>query len=149
MGQEQKGHAGEVPNVVPSFGTGFGSHWGSSAAWGDAACVIPWVCYEFSGDPSILEDQYESMRGWVEFIRSVDKEDHGWRRHFHFGDWLALDAPDSSNLHGGTDVGYVYLTGYGGNIFRKRGGRLYRHRRGFCSRWHSGFLWIKNGRRMR
>lgn len=107
MGQEQKGHAGEVPNVVPSFGTGFGSHWGSSAAWGDAACVIPWVCYEFSGDPSILEDQYESMRGWVEFIRSVDKEDHGWRRHFHFGDWLALDAPDSSNLHGGTDVGYV------------------------------------------
>ena len=32
---------GEVPNVVPSFGTGFGSHWGSSAAWGDAACGVP------------------------------------------------------------------------------------------------------------
>lgn len=41
MAQEQKGHGGEVPNVVPSFGTGFGDHWGSSAAWGDAACVIP------------------------------------------------------------------------------------------------------------
>lgn len=32
MAQEQKGHGGEVPNVVPSFGTGFGDHWGSSAA---------------------------------------------------------------------------------------------------------------------
>lgn len=107
MAQEQKGHAGEVPNVVPSFGTGFGDPWGSSAAWGDAACVIPWVCYEFSGDCSILEDQYESMRGWVEFIRRVDGKDHGWRRHFHFGDWLALDAPNPAELRGGTDVGYV------------------------------------------
>ncbi|MDE7325012.1 MAG: glycoside hydrolase family 78 protein [Lachnospiraceae bacterium] len=107
MAQEQKGHEGEVPNVVPSFGTGFGDHWGSSAAWGDAACVIPWVCYEFSGDPSILQDQYDSMRGWVEFIRRVDGQDHGWRRHFHFGDWLALDSADPANLHGGTDVGYV------------------------------------------
>lgn len=107
MAQEQKGHGGEVPNVVPSFGTGFGNHWGSSAAWGDAACVIPWVCYEFSGDLSILEDQYESMRGWVEFIRQVDSENHGWRRHFHFGDWLALDAASPGEMHGGTDVGYV------------------------------------------
>ncbi len=107
MAQEQKGHGGEVPNVVPSFGTGFGDHWGSSAAWGDAACVIPWVCYEFFGDPSILEDQYESMRGWVEFIRQVDGEDHGWRRHFHFGDWLALDAANPAEMRGGTDVGYV------------------------------------------
>lgn len=107
MAQEQKGHDGEVPNVVPSFGTGFGDHWGSSAAWGDAACVIPWVCYEFSGDPSILEDQYESMRGWVEFIRQTDGKDHGWRRHFHFGDWLALDAANPAEMRGGTDVGYV------------------------------------------
>lgn len=107
MAQEQKGHEGEVPNVVPSFGTGFGNHWGSSAAWGDAACVIPWVCYEFSGDSSILEDQYESMRGWVEFIRRVDGKDHGWRRHFHFGDWLSLDVSEPSNMRGGTDVGYV------------------------------------------
>ena len=107
MAQEQKGHAGEVPNIVPSFGTGFGDPWGSSAAWGDAACVIPWVCYEFSGDPSILEDQYESMRGWVEFIRRIDGKDHGWRRHFHFGDWLALDAPNEEERRGGTEVGYV------------------------------------------
>ena len=107
MAKEQETHAGEVPNVVPSFGTGFGDFWGSSAAWGDAACVIPWVCYEFSGDTSILEDQYESMRGWVEFIRRVDGKDHGWRRHFHFGDWLALDAGNKNDLRGGTDVGYV------------------------------------------
>lgn len=102
LAQEQSARGGEVPNVVPAFG-----QTGSSAAWGDAACVIPWTLYEFYGDAAILSRQYTSMRAWVEFIRGVDKEDHGWRRHFHFGDWLALDAPAPDEVRGGTDVGLV------------------------------------------
>ncbi|MDE7297964.1 MAG: glycoside hydrolase family 78 protein [Lachnospiraceae bacterium] len=99
---EQKGRGGEVPNVVPSFGFK-----GCSAAWGDAACVIPWTVYEFTGDLSVLEDQYESMCGWVEYIRQTDGKEHNWRRRFHFGDWLALDAPNEEECRGGTEVGYV------------------------------------------
>lgn len=102
VAREQQSNDGAVPNVVPSFG-----HRDSSAAWGDAACVIPWTLYQFYGDPSILAAQFDSMKGWVDYIRRVDGDDHGWRRRFHFGDWLALDVWDENDKQGGTDVGYV------------------------------------------
>lgn len=104
---EQQTTNGEVPNVIPSFGNE-----GSSAAWGDAACVIPWTLYEFYGDKTILEEQYASMAAWVDYITSVDGSDNGWRRHFHFGDWLALDAPNKDEQRGGTDVGLIASTQY-------------------------------------
>lgn len=99
---EQGKRNGEVPDVIPSFG-----YTGCSAAWGDAACIIPWTMYQFYGDITILETQFESMRNWVDYITKVDGDDHGWRRHIHYGDWLALDAPNPKERHGGTDVGYV------------------------------------------
>lgn len=102
VAREQESNNGAVPNVAPSFG-----HRDSSAAWGDAACVIPWTLYQFYGDPAILAAQFDSMKGWVDYIARVDGDDHGWRRRFHFGDWLALDVWDESDKQGGTDVGYV------------------------------------------
>lgn len=100
--EEQRRNEGAVPNVIPSFG-----HTDCSAAWGDAACVIPWTLYQFYGDRSILAEQFDSMKGWVDYITRVDGTDHGWRRRFHFGDWLALDVWDENDRQGGTDVSYV------------------------------------------
>lgn len=104
MKLEQAVRRGKVPDVVPSF-----SVESTACAWGDAACIIPWMLYEVYGDVSILEDQYESMKGWVEYIRSVDGENHGWREVFHYGDWLALDNPNGSadSVMGGTDEGFI------------------------------------------
>ena len=99
---EQRANGGAVPNVIPSFGKR-----DCSAAWGDAACVIPWTLYQFYGDKSILARQFDSMKGWVEHIRAVDGENHGWRRQFHFGDWLALDIWDEDDKQGGTDMAFV------------------------------------------
>lgn len=104
---EQQSNAGAVPDVVPSFGKT-----GCSAAWGDASCIIPWTLYEFYGDKTILEQQYASMTAWVDYITSVDGNDNGWRRHFHYGDWLALDAPNPEELRGGTEVGLIASTQY-------------------------------------
>ena len=86
MANEQKALGGKVPDVVPSFGVK-----SCATVWGDAAVIIPWNLYLFYGDKSILEDQFESMRSWVDYITSVDGTDHGWRYVFHYGDWLALD----------------------------------------------------------
>lgn len=102
LAQEQCQRGGEVPNVIPSFG-----YAGFSAAWGDAACAIPWTLYQYYGDRTILEDQYESMCAWVEYIRCLDGECHGWRRQVHYGDWLALDASNPEDRRGGTEVDYV------------------------------------------
>lgn len=107
ISSEQAQLDGLVPDVVPAFGKS-----GCSAAWGDAACVIPMRLYEMYGDKTILEQQYDSMCAWVDYITKMDGDDCGWRRHFHYGDWLALDADLERDLRGGTDVSFVADTQY-------------------------------------
>ena len=65
-----------------------------AAAWGDAAVICPWTVYQCYGDRRLLEEQYESMVGWVEFIRGRSDDDHIWRRDFQFGDWLDFRGTD-------------------------------------------------------
>jgi len=65
----------------------------ASSAWGDAACICPWTIYQYYGDKRILQEQYESMKLWVEYIRDQGEDEYLWNTGFHFGDWLALDAP--------------------------------------------------------
>lgn len=104
MAKEQRVLEGAVPHVVPSCGVEE-----SACVWGDAACIIPWNLYLFYGDKSILEEQFESMRSWVDYVSVVDGKDHGWRNVFHFGDWLALDHPEggSEQCMGATDEGFI------------------------------------------
>lgn len=104
MAKEQSALDGKVPDVVPSCGVE-----STACVWGDASCIIPWNLYLFYGDKSILEDQFESMRSWVDYIRKVDGEDHGWRYVFHYGDWLALDNPvgGAEQVLGATDEEFI------------------------------------------
>ncbi|NIK74970.1 alpha-L-rhamnosidase [Paenibacillus castaneae] len=106
---------GSVPFVVPNvLGTepsgNFSAPLGSSA-WGDAAVICPWTIYLVYGDRRILEEQYESMKAWVDYIRRQGDDEYLWNTGFHFGDWLALDAkPDS--YFGATDSDYVSTAFY-------------------------------------
>ena len=109
MYREQQKQNGCVPFVVPDmimdkdFGTG-------SCAWGDAATVIPWNTYLFYGDKAVLEQQFPSMKAWVDYIRRVDEANgkrNLWLTGFHFGDWLALDAPMPGGCEGGTDKYFI------------------------------------------
>ena len=104
MKKEQKALGGKIPDVVPSCKVET-----SACVWGDASCIIPWHMYVVYGDKSILEDQFESMRDWVEYIRRVDGDDHGWRRMRGFGDWLALDHPKggAEQTLGATDEEFI------------------------------------------
>ncbi|MCD8068108.1 MAG: glycoside hydrolase family 78 protein [Lachnospiraceae bacterium] len=121
---EQADNSGAVPHVVPDVNSmaremnaeppcDFSADaWGEAgaSAWGDAATVIPWNLYLFYGDKKLLEQQYDNMRLWTDFIVSVDEKYCGGRRlwtcGFHFGDWLALDAEGESRF-GGTDKYFV------------------------------------------
>ncbi|HHV31823.1 MAG TPA: family 78 glycoside hydrolase catalytic domain [Clostridiales bacterium] len=87
---------GQVPFVVPQVmkDTDY-----SSSGWGDAAVICPWQIYLCYGDQKVLEEQYLSMKGWVEYIRS--QANHNlWDTGFHFGDWLALDKTNGSRFNG-------------------------------------------------
>ena len=62
--------------------------------WGDAVVVVPWVTYKFSGDKRILEDNYDGMKAWVEFMRSKARNNlYIWSNpdstFFGYGDWIA------------------------------------------------------------
>ncbi|MCM1125931.1 MAG: glycoside hydrolase family 78 protein [Lachnospiraceae bacterium] len=104
MASEQRGLDGKVPDTIPSFGKET-----TACVWGDAACIIPWNLYLFYGDKSILEDQFASMKSWVDYVRRVDGDDHGWRYVFHYGDWLALDNlnGNSEEVRGATDEEFI------------------------------------------
>ncbi len=52
--------------------------------------IIPWTMYLSYGDTRILENQYDSMKAWVEYMRRQAGETHLWNTGFHFGDWLAF-----------------------------------------------------------
>ena len=110
---EEKLHDGGVPYIIPDIkrddGEGLGLKYGS-CAWGDAAVVIPWNVYLFSGDLSLLERQYPAMQDWIHYILAQDHADGDkrlWQTDFHFADWLALDNPDKDSPLGGTDPYFI------------------------------------------
>lgn len=82
-----------------------------SCAWGDAATIIPWTIYNFFGDRALLEEQYQNMKLWVDYIRRIDETKCGsgylWTHGFHYGDWLALDNFHKDTCIGATDIYYV------------------------------------------
>ena len=87
--QRESGEVGQViPDLMPEGD--------SSAAWGDASTICPWQVYQTYGDQTVLADQFDSMCKWVDYIGLVTKTPNLWVDHFHFGDWLGLDAPSGS-----------------------------------------------------
>ena len=87
---------GLVPNVIPDILTrakGVAAK-GGATGWADAAVIIPWTVYQSYGDKRILETQYGSMKGWVDYMAHQSGDDYLWNnnKHWHWGDWLAYDA---------------------------------------------------------
>lgn len=103
---------GVVPMFVPD--NGFGRHKGDGifglaancddAVWGDAAILVPWAIYQSTGDVTVLENQYESMKAWLAYEErmakkhSVGDNQYIWTAGFHFGDWLAPGEDMLTNM---------------------------------------------------
>ncbi len=81
---------GSVPPVIPNI---LGEAAAGAAGWADAATIIPIDMYQVYGDRRILETQYESMKAWVEFIKS-NSPNNLWNTNWHFGDWLFFRPED-------------------------------------------------------
>jgi alpha-L-rhamnosidase len=81
---------GSVPYVIPDVLRDPGP---STAAWGDAATIVPWVVYERTGDAGLLARQLPSMKAWVDRMVDLAGDDLLWTGGFQFGDWLDPTAP--------------------------------------------------------
>lgn len=86
-----QGRDGCVPHVIPNIFDDMGG----SSAWSDAAVICPWEIYRTYGDKKVLEDQFDSMKAWIGWMR--ERSENGRRSYgSHFGDWLGLDSPEGS-----------------------------------------------------
>jgi len=101
---------GSVPWVVPNIivdggGTGWSDGFGATG-WADAAVIIPWTVYLYYGDKRILEEQYDSMKAWVNYMKVHAGESFIFDYGFHFGDWLSFS--DYMSYHyNAPDYGYA------------------------------------------
>ena len=103
---------GAVPFVIPnilSHKTRQGA--AASAGWADVAVVLPWIVYQSYGDKRILEEQYPSMKGWVEYMRKQAGDKYIWSSGFSFGDWLAF-ATTNPDYPGATTDKDLIQTAY-------------------------------------
>jgi alpha-L-rhamnosidase len=111
---------GRVANMIPSPESGM--HIGNksidfligAAGWGDAAVIVPWTLYQIFGDQRILQEQYASMKAWVEYERHQAQNKYApqgntaprylerrplayerylWDTNYHWGEWLEPDDP--------------------------------------------------------
>ncbi len=65
-------------------------------AWGDAGIIVPWTVYRTYGDTRIVENHYDAMSRWMEYLRESNpdllrKERLG----NNYGDWLAPKGDDT------------------------------------------------------
>lgn len=91
---------GAIPFVIPDIlkGSFFGRP-ESAAGWSDAGVIIPWNMYVAYGDRRIVEEQYPSMKAYLEYVRKAAKNDL-WNMGFQFGDWLSFRVDDSKGMIG-------------------------------------------------
>lgn len=112
--------SGGVPWVVPdiyddTYAYDLAGYTGQSeqvaAAWGDAATICPWTLYQHYGDIRILQEQYDSMKKYVDYIYHQGDNPFCWDTGHQLGDWVALDAPYGSFV-GATDTAFVATAYY-------------------------------------
>ena len=76
---------GAFPDLAPHIILGHGN-----AGWGDAGIIVPWTVWRFSGDTTILADNYAAMARHLAFMEKTSRD--LIRPDTLFGDWLAVDA---------------------------------------------------------
>lgn len=78
---------GVLPAIIPTSGWGY--HWANGPDWTSTIAIIPWNIYLFYGDSRILEENYDNLRRYVDYIDSKSPEgitDWG------LGDWVPVKS---------------------------------------------------------
>ena len=61
---------GLVPTVAPWYPR-FGGAFDYTPEWGAAAVLVPWLLYQWYGDHAILQEQFDTMRRFVDFMEQT------------------------------------------------------------------------------
>lgn len=90
---------GTLPAIIPTSGWGY--TWANGPDWTSSMVLVPWNVYKFYGDTRILEKNYESMKRYVNKIKSVAKNN---LTDWGLGDWVPIKT--SSNVEFTSSIFY-------------------------------------------
>jgi alpha-L-rhamnosidase len=97
---------GSVPHIIPDVFKQNDGQNGGATGWSDVATVVPWNMYLAYGDKELLQNQYPSMKAWVDFMQKKAKNTL-WNTGWHFGDWLFYSV--ENDLDGMSAITSKYL----------------------------------------
>ena len=112
--REEQGPDGKIPLYIPFV------EWinFASSGWGDAATIIPWELYRATGDKTILVDNYEMMKGWINYHEKKSK--NLISNMSTFGDWLQPYprnvTPENNGNRGDTDFSLIGTAYYARSV---------------------------------
>ncbi|RYU95636.1 alpha-L-rhamnosidase [Emticicia agri] len=78
----------------------------SKPAWGDAIVIVPYRMYQFYGDKRIIEENYEAMKNWVEYMNNhpntkIDGIYYFQAGDFYgYGDWVPVENSPTKPIGG-------------------------------------------------
>jgi alpha-L-rhamnosidase len=102
---------GQFPHTSPFY---CGS-WGGPG-WGGLACVLPWEMYLYYGDTRLLEQAYESMKRYVQYLENLCTDNilrqKTLSREQFLGDWVAPGRGMDTGNWPGTAASEIFNNGY-------------------------------------
>ena len=91
---------GKMAYICPSNGKPgmIAKLFSASVGWGDACVIVPWELYLYTGDRTVLTENYEMMRRWVRFLQKR-------ARRCRLKDRLKYDPYEKYRIDTGMDYG--------------------------------------------
>ncbi len=77
------------------------------AVWGDVATLLPFALFQSTGDATVLAENFDLMRRWVDGVAATVGPTRIWDTGFQFGDWLDPSAPPEDPAGGATEPSLV------------------------------------------
>lgn len=67
---------GHVPTNCPNYLVGVAPHgyWNEAPEWGISSVLVPWHLYEWYGDTTVLNSNFESMKKYINYLSSQAKD---------------------------------------------------------------------------
>lgn len=84
---------GVLPDIIPTGGWGYGT--ANGLDWTSTIALIPWNLYLFYGDTKPLEDCYENIKRYVDY---VDRRSPSGLTSWGRGDWVPVRSQSSLEL---------------------------------------------------
>jgi alpha-L-rhamnosidase len=78
---------GVLPAIIPTSGWGY--HWANGPDWTSTIAIIPWNIYLFYGDSRILEQNYDNIKRYVDYI---DENYPSGMTDWGLGDWVPVKS---------------------------------------------------------